>query len=197
MFKRNKGYFLLTMLVLTGLAGRMHTTILTTKERHTLVTELKTSRNDFLKSVDGLSTKQLNFKANRNELSIKECIFKLVSIEKKLWKSVQSSMKQETPSLKRTIEQDEALPSLLQKNALAACNEIKFKSVREAMKFYKNERAQMLKYVHTSTQNVKGHMAATSFGNLDAYQLLLLTSIYSNYYTQQIEKIKAHPDFPK
>src|SRR6187551_3828204 len=99
MFKRTKGYFLLTMLVLTGLAGRLHTNILTTKERHYLVTELKTSKKELLKNVEDLSAKQLNFKADKNALSIKECVYKLISIEYSLWTSAQNSLKQEPLSI--------------------------------------------------------------------------------------------------
>jgi hypothetical protein len=196
MFKRTKGYFLLTMLVLTGLAGRMHTNILTTKERRTLVTELKSSRNDFLKSVEALTPKQLNFKTNKNELSIKQCVFKLTSIENNLWAAAKTSLKQETTSLQKTISNDEALTSFIQQKTFQ-CDELKFKNTKEALKFYKNERADMLKYVHTSTENVRAHIAKTCAGNFDAYQLMLLNTIFARYYTQQIETIKTNPNFPK
>ena len=38
MFKRTRGYFLLTLLVLTGLAGRKHTETLTGKESNQTLT---------------------------------------------------------------------------------------------------------------------------------------------------------------
>lgn len=196
MFKRTKGYFLLTMLVLTGLAGRMHTNILTTRERHTLATELKTSKNDFLKTVGGLSAKQFNFKAGKNELSVKECVYKLVSVENNLWTSAKTSLKQEASSFQKTISDDEALLSFVQQKTFQ-CKELKFKNTKEALKFYRNERAEMLKYVHTSTENVRAHTAKTCVGNFDAYQLMLLNTIFAKQYTQQIEEIKANPNFPK
>jgi hypothetical protein len=196
MFKRTKGYFLLTMLVLTGLAGRIHSNILTAKERHMLVNELKTSKNDFLKTVEGLSVKQFNFKAGKNKLSVKQCVYKLVSIENSLWTCAQESLKQETSLVPKTIS-DEGLSSVVQQEKTFQCNEIKFKTVKDALKLYKNERTEMLRYVHTSTENVRGHIAKTSSGNFDAYELMLLNTLYSKYYTQQIEEIKAHPNFPK
>jgi hypothetical protein len=196
MFKRTKGYFLLTMLVLTGLAGRMHTNILTTKERRTLVTELKSSRNDFLRSVEGLSAKQLNFRPGKNELSIKECVYKLASVENYLWTTAKASLKEEITSVPKSISNDEALFSFVaQKNF--QCNEVNFKNTKEALKFYKNERADILKYVHTSTENVRAHAAKTCAGNFDAYQLIMLNAIFAGYYTQQIENIKMHANFPK
>lgn len=196
MFKRTKGYFLLTMLVLTGLAGRMHTNILTTKERHTLVTELKSSKNDFLNSVENLSAKQLNYKASKNELSIKQCAYKLISIENSLWMSAKSSLKKQSSAVQKTVTNDEELYSYPQQNNFL-CDEIKFKNIKEALKFYKSERSEILKYVHTSTENVRAHASETCEGNFDAYQLMLLNTVYAKYYTQQIEKLKASPNFPK
>jgi len=195
MFKRTRGYILLTMLVLTGLAGRMHSNILTTKERHTLVAELKSSKNDFLKNIDGLSARQMRFKARKKDLSIQDCIYKLVETEHSLWTTAQASLKQETFSIHKTFA-DEILPSVIQQQSIGS-NSTKFSSIKEALKFYKNEKAEILKYVHTSTQNVRGHIARTTIGNFDSYQLMLLTTIYCKYYTQQIEQIKAHPRFPK
>ncbi|HWI91951.1 MAG TPA: hypothetical protein VNT20_11795 [Flavisolibacter sp.] len=196
MFKRTKGYFLLTMLVLTGLAGRMHTNILTTKERRTLVTELKSSRNDFLKSIEGLSPKQCNFRPGKKELSVKECVYKLASIENYLWTTAKASLKEEPIFIPKSISNDEALVSFVQQKNFQ-CNELKFKDTKEALKFYKNERAEILKYVHTSTENVRAHGARTCAGSFDAYQLMLLNAIFANYYTQQIENIKMHANFPK
>ena len=61
MLKRTKGYTLLLLLVLTGLAGRISTTTITSKERRVAIDELKESKVAVLKSVKGLSEKQLNF----------------------------------------------------------------------------------------------------------------------------------------
>lgn len=196
MFKRTKGYFLLTMLVLTGLAGRLHTTILTTKERHTLVSELKTSKKEFLKSVEDLSPEQLNFKTEKNSLSIEECAYQLISIESSLWTSAQTSLKQESSSIQKTIS-DDALIGFAEREKNQPFTQVKFKSIKEALKFYKAERTEILRYVQTSTQNVREHIAKTSIGNFDAYQLMLLSTAYARIYIQKIEAIKAHPNFPK
>ena len=195
MLKRPKGYFLLTMLVLTGLAGRMHTTILTTKERHALVVQLKTSKNDLLKTVEGLTPKQLNFRADKSSPSIKASVYRLVSIENNLWSLAQTALRQENPALQRTYS-DEDLSSILREKDFQEDN-IKFRGVTEALGLYKTVRADMLKYVHTSTQNVRAHVTQTSIGNFDAYQLMLLNTIYCDHFIEQIEGIKGHHNFPK
>jgi len=195
MFKRTKGYFLLTMLVLTGLAGRIHSNILTTKERHILVTELKSSTNDFLKHVDGLSSKQMNFKTRRKDLSIKDYIGKMVSTQNSLWALTQLSLKQQTLTAQKTYS-DETLLDVTKQEQMFT-NNLKFQSIKEALKFYKNEKGEMLKYVHTSTENIRAYGTHTNIGNFDCYQLMVLTTIYCKFYTQQIEVIKANPKFPK
>jgi len=196
MFKRTKGYFLLTMLVLTGLAGRIHSNILTTKERRTLATELKTSKNDFFKTVEELSSTQMNFRANKKQKSIKEYTYEVISLENYLWVLAQSSLKQETSSTARSFS-DENLTSYVDANNTFQHTNLKFRTVKDALKFYKTERSEMLKYVHTSTENVRGHIAQTEKGNFDVYQLMMLNTLYCKYYIGQIELLKSHPNFPK
>jgi hypothetical protein len=197
MFKRTKGYFLLTMLVLTGLAGRLHTNILTTKERHYLVTELKTSKKELLKNVEDLSAKQLNFKADKNALSIKECVYNLTSIEYSLWTFAQISLKQEPLSIQKTIPDDKELTAVAEQEKIFRHKELKFKNIKEALKFYKNNRSEILRYVQSSTQNVREHISTTENGNFDAYQIMLLSTLYTKKYVQQIKEIQEHPNFPR
>jgi len=183
------------MLVLTGLAGRIHSDTLSGKERRLLIKELKTSKTEFTESVEGLTTKQFNFKPSKNSLSIKEYVYKLASVENNLWKLTKSSLQQEPIQLRRTFSDDQ-LATIDQQN-FTGLKDLKFKNIKQALKLYKNERAEIQKYVNTSTENIRAHVAQTSIGNLDAYQLMMLNSIFAKYYTQQIEQIKSNPDFPK
>lgn len=196
MFKRTKGYFLLTMLVLTGFAGKIHTDTLSGKERRTLIKELKISRAELAESIAGLSAKQLNFKAVKDQLSIKDCIYRLTAIENELWMKANASLQQET-SIKKTVLNDDELALFISGNKPCENNAVKFKSVKEAMKLYKKNRNEMQKFLNTSTENARAYVVQTSFGNFDVYQLLLLNTIISDEYIRQIEKIKSHPIFPK
>lgn len=196
MFKRTKGYLLLTMLVLTGLAGRLQSDTLSGKERHYLVKELKTSGSAFEKVIDGLSDKQLNFKTVKNTLSIKDCIYQLVSIENSLWNAAKTSLQQETNIVQKSNINDAALTSFVEYLPLPY-KKLKFSNVKGALHLFKQERKDILRYINTSTENARIHVVATPVGNFDAYQLLLLNAIYTNYYMQQIEKIKSIHNFPE
>ena len=53
MLKRTKGLFLLTLLVITGLAGTLKDTSLSKKERKAALSLMKDTKADVLKSVKG------------------------------------------------------------------------------------------------------------------------------------------------
>lgn len=197
MFKRTKGYLLLTMLVLTGLAGKIHSDTLSGKERRTLIKDLKTTKAEFTESIADLTNRQLNFKPANNHLSIKECIYKLSSIENGLWAYAKLSLKEEPLKQARAFNDNELNSCILNQPTIIPVRQLKFKNVKEATKLYKTESAETLKYIQTSTENIRAHVISTSIGNLDAYQLLLLTTIYSKYFTDQIKIIKSNPNFPK
>ena len=74
MLKRTKGYTLLLLLVLTGLAGRLFTTTITSQERRFLLDELKESKAGVQNAIKGLTEEQLNFKTSPEKWSVKECL---------------------------------------------------------------------------------------------------------------------------
>jgi hypothetical protein len=200
MFKRTLGYLLLTMLVLTGLAGRMHTDILSSKERRILVNELKTSRTAVLLSTSGLSKKQMNFRSGKNKPTIKELIYQLASIENSLRQMSREAM-QANQNKKIKAGGDEDLGTIAHKVALdpnlllIACTP--FKNANEAISAYESASSELVRYARTTTENVRGHIVHTPAGNFDAYQLMLLTGKCTAYYIGEIEAIKKSHNFPK
>ncbi len=184
------------MLVLTGFAGRIHTDTLTTKERRFLFTELKSSKTGLIKSVEGLSDLQLNFKPGKKEPSIRDHIYKLVSTEKNLWTLAKASLREGTFDAEK-VAGDERLTAIADQEKEFGFYQLKFKNIKEALKLYKNERQEMQKYVNTSTANVRSYMVKTDAGNFDVYQLMLLNTIICKNYTDKIEQIKTTANFPK
>ena len=74
--RRSKyGYLLLALLVITGLAGTIRSTSITSKERKLVASYLKDTKNKVLKSIKGLSKSQVNYKPSRDKCSIKESIY--------------------------------------------------------------------------------------------------------------------------
>jgi len=60
MLKRKTGRYLLTLLVITGLAGTIESNVISKKERKYALALVKSFREDALKNMRGLSEAQLN-----------------------------------------------------------------------------------------------------------------------------------------
>src|SRR5690349_1623043 len=110
MLKRTTGRFLLTTLVITGLAGTIKNTSLTSEERKSLVNDLKETRTEFVGSVKNLSDAQLDFKPSLQSWSIRDCIHYIASSEKEMWAKLDAIMKEpavnEKPSVMRMADED-------------------------------------------------------------------------------------------
>jgi hypothetical protein len=206
MFKRTKGYVLLTLLVLTGLANQVASDTLTSKERKFLTTNLKDTKESLSKSVKGLSELQLNYKAAADKWSVKECVQHLAIVENSLWMLADGALKQPANSedRKEIKMTDEDIINFMndrskkfQAAEIVKPEQSKWKTTAEALNAFKESRMSLIKYVKTTTEDVRNHVAKVPFGSIDVYQVFLMISSHSARHTQQIEEIKAHPSFPK
>ena len=200
MFKRTKGYILLTMLVLTGLAGRIHTDSLSSKERKLLVNEIKSDRAILLTEIKDLSSRQFNFQVHGT--SIKQCIQDQINNENNIWIACKNQMTrhQVTLSNKHAITDNEFKQLLLSGALEFDMPTTHFKDIKTqkdeiaALKKLKDEE---LKFSRTTTDNLHKYTLQTNCGTLDVYQVLLLTSTFAKNSLQQIRTIKSSPRFPK
>ena len=206
MFKRSKSYLLLTLLVLTGFGGRIHSDTLTGKERKTLLADLKQTKKDFLHSVKDLSEEQLNFKPDANTWSVKECAYHIALSEYNLWSAVASALKEDPNADKRKEVKmtDEQVSKMIRDRSVKVKTSeafepsgAKFKNLDEALRDFKEKRTDLVKYVKTTTDNLRDHVVTLPFATFDSYQFLLFLSAHTNRHTQQIDEVKAHPRFPK
>ena len=93
MLKRTKGLFLLSLLVITGLAGALNDTAISSKERKLSASLMKDTKTDLVKSVKGLSEAQLNYRQAADRWSVKDCVYHLAVTEKALWQLLEMTMK--------------------------------------------------------------------------------------------------------
>lgn len=206
MLKRTKGRLLLTLLVITGLAGTLTDNSLDSKERKFAVNHLKETKNDLLKSVKGLSETQLNFKSSPDRWSIKECFYHIILTENGLWRMFEATMKEPTTPEKRAdikVSDGEVVKMITDRTQKRTAAEpflpgkASWNSFAEAMDAFKQSRATHLKYTKTTTEDLRNHVFAMPFGSIDAYQFILFMSAHSSRHTQQIKEIKANPNFPR
>lgn len=206
MLKRTKGIILLLLLVLTGLAGRVFSETISSKERKFLIDNLKDSKAYFLKSVKGLSEAQMNFKPAPDKWSIKECIQHIAITEGNLWNWADATLKQPANPEKRadvkTSDEDivKMVSSRTQKVQATEDNKPEkatWKTTEETLEAFKEKRGAIIKYAKTTTDDMRNHISQSPFGAVDAYQIVLLLSGHTKRHTLQIEEIKADPAFPK
>ena len=201
MLKRTKIYLVLTLLVLTGFGGSLNTNSLSSKERSTLVTELKDSKKAFIQSVKGLSPKQLNYKPSGKAWSIKELTHQLLSSENQLWQMAGQAFHQQADtrnrnSIKVSDDQLKQLHGSVQ-SYLQTTSFDKNRNMDDMVHDFKNHRAYLLRFAKTTTDDLRNQVKKLPFGTVDSYQLLMLVAFQTKYATRQIEQIKNSPDFPR
>jgi hypothetical protein len=72
-----------------------------------------------------------------------------------------------------------------------------FKSCPDALSSFYDSRKMLSDFVATTSDDMRDHVVTLPFGSFDSYQMLLFIAGHSNRHTQQIEEVKADPNFPK
>jgi len=176
MLKRTMGRSLLTLLVITGLAGTINESSISKKDRKGGVNLLKETRDDALNAVKGLLENQLNFKAAPDKWSVKECMYHIAGAEKLLWSLFEGTMKaaanpERRPEIKLT---DEAVVNMVEDRSakFQAPEPIQpkntgFNSLDEAVEDFKKNRGEHIRYLKNSTEDLRNHVVETPAGVID------------------------------
>lgn len=164
----------------------------------------KTSAN-FLKSVEGLSEAQLNFKAGPTRWSVAEVSEHIAAAEDFLFALIQTQVMKAGPRTEAANlkEIDDfvvtAIADRTQKvqapEPLAPTN--RFRTEQGSLDHFKASRATTIAFLN-DTKDLRDHAIDSPTGKkLDAYQWVLFISAHSERHTKQIEEVKADPNFPK
>ncbi len=205
MLKRTKGRILLTTLVITGLAGTVKNTTLSTQERKFAVNQLKETKTDLLKSIRGLTTAQLNFRIDPEKWNIMEHLEHIAVAEKVLWGELETAMKKPaTPEKRHLVKMADldAVKAVSGENVYATYAgfvqpvDISWASNSDAANIFKTSRAKHLKYIKTTTGDLRNRFIHLSPGWVDCYQFILIMTAYCDGHIRQIRDILADPRFP-
>ena len=205
MIKRTMGRSLLTLLVITGLAGTINESSVSKKERKFGISMLKDTRDDAISTTKGLSEKQLNFKATSDKWSIKECLFHIAGAEKLLWSMFVGTMKLPANPEKRAeikLSDEETVKLAEDRTKKAKAPEpilplnTGFSTLTAAVDNFKKNRNDHIKYLKNSTEDLRNHVMQMPFGYIDCYQFLLFMAAHSNRHIEQMNEVKANPGFP-
>ena len=159
-----------------------------------------------LNSISGLSDAQLNFKPAPEKWSVLECVKHIAITETSLWQMTNGSiMAAATPEKRSDVKAtDEQVVQMIESRV----NKVKtapsmepqntpYQSLDEAVKSFISNRSKLIEYVKSTDADLRNHIVTLPFASFDSYQMILFIAAHSNRHTQQIEEVKADPNFPK
>jgi DinB superfamily len=205
MIKRTMGRSLITLLVITGLAGTINDNTLSKKDRKFGISILKDTREDAINTTKGLSETQLNYKTAPERWSVKECMYHIAGAEKLLWTMFEGAMKAPANPEKRSeikVTDEQVVKMIEDRTVKAQAPEpiqpknTGFTTLEAALEDFKKNRGEHIKYLKNSTEDLRNHAIQMPFGYIDGYQFMLFMAAHSNRHTQQMNEVKANPGFP-
>ena len=179
---------------------------LTDKERKDAIELLSKTEQGVFDALLGMSDAQLNFKAAPDRWSIAECVKHIAVTEQMLWQMADAALKQAANPEKRTAikASDEQVVQMVESRtqkfktmpAMEPQN-TPFKSMADALASFRNSREKLIQYVNKTDADMRNHVVTFPPGSFDCYQMVLFIAAHSNRHTQQMEEVKAVPNFPK
>lgn len=182
-------------------------TPLTAQEREFALQQFQTTRDNFLKSISGLSEKQWTFKPAPDRWSVAEVAEHITVSETTIMGLIQKPLMQSPAAPERRAEvkgKDQMiLERMPDRSHKAQAPEMlrptgRWATEAELTKAFEESRKANMDYIRTTNDDLRDHFFNHPvFGPMDGYQWLLLLSSHSARHTEQIEEVKADPNFPK
>lgn len=177
---------------------------LTDEERANAVAKLTGTHENMIKTLEGLSEAQLNYKSSPESWSIAECVEHLTISENafaEMLKGTLESMPDENMSISATMTDDELYAMISSREKKVKTSEPfepsgKFGTYEETLANLTAKRTSHIEFLQTSEDDFRGHFKEMSFGTIDAYQMVLFMAGHTERHTKQMEEIKAGEGFP-
>ncbi|MGA8762162.1 MAG: DinB family protein [Candidatus Sulfotelmatobacter sp.] len=182
-------------------------TTLTAQEREAAIKQFQTTRDNFLKSIAGLSQKQWTFKSAPDRWSVAEVAEHITISESTIFGLVQNQIMQ-SPAAPDKRDQVKGKDEIVLEKVPDRSHKVqapeflrptgRWPTEADLTKAFEDSRATTIEYVRTTNDDLRDHfLDHPVLGTLDGYQWLLLISAHSARHTAQIEEVKADPNFPK
>lgn len=182
-------------------------TKMSTQDRAKVIRLLNESNKQTLASIEGLSNEQLHFKAAPEKWSVLEVAEHIMMAEGLLFSQVEAALaaKPNPDWQEKTKGKTEFLEKVMvSRDRKASAPESIVPSGKltrdEVISGLKAARAKTLKFAETTDLPLKAHTAEHPFpvfNTLNAYQWLIYVPLHNIRHNQQIDEVKANPNFPK
>lgn len=159
-----------------------------------------------INAIIGLSDTQLNFKPAPDKWSVLDCVKHIAVTEQSLWQMTNGAIAAAANPEKRSEIKttDEQVVQMIESRAKKVKTttpmepqNTPYKSLHEALESFVKDRSKLINYVKSTDADLRDHVVSMGFASFDAYQMILFIGAHSNRHTQQIEEVKADPNFPK
>lgn len=206
MLRRTTGRLLLILIVITGSAGTIVNNSISKPDRKYALSIMKDSQKELTKATKGLSTAQQDFKAAPDKWSVRECVYHIAASEKRLWSIFEEAMKNApAPEKRKEIRiKDEELVTMAQdrskKNQAPESlrpDNAGYKNMAEALADFKISRQDHIRYMRTSTEDMRNRVVQLAFGWIDCYQLYIFIAAHSKRHIAQLHEVQAAAGYPK
>src|ERR1022692_1858359 len=172
---------------------------LTTQEREAALKQFEATRDNFLKSIAGLSEKQWTFKPAPDRWSVAEVAEHIAVSESMIFGMVQSRVMTSPAAPEKRAEvagKDEIiLTRVPDRSHKAQAPEFlkptnRWATREELTKAFEDSRKATMDYVRATNDDLRDHFPPNPiFGTLDGYQCMPLISAHSERHTKQIEEV--------
>lgn len=205
MLRRTTGRLILLLLVITGSAGTIQNHALNKQERKYALGLMKETQKEVTRSVKGLSAAQLSYRPAPDRWTVEECVYHIAASEKLLGSIFEEAMKKAPNPEKRAeikITDNELVQMATDRSKKNQTPEslrpgkTGFKNLQEALAAFKESRTGHIKYMRTSTEDLRNRVVQLAFGWIDCYQLYLFIAAHNKRHLAQLEEVKAAPGFP-
>ncbi len=185
---------MLALLVVTGLAGTVNNSALSSRERKQAVMVLKDSRVKLMTATEGLSEKQLHYRPAKEQPSINDLLQQHLAQEQETWSALKEAMQQPINPEKRN---EHAAPGPLPDIAPRTGIKARVSSPGAFRASFRLARQRGIKYVRTSTEDFKNHFIPTHAGWVSGYDYVLLAASRSEELVKEITRLSSLPSFPR
>ncbi len=180
--------------------------LLTPEQRAFASNYLKQTKEEFLKSIEGLTVEQLTFKAKDSKWCIMDCAEHITLAEQTLSSVVEKQLKEPADSLKTEhlkMTEKKIISRLNFRLIKVKSPEIikpsgKFDSIEAIKTAFIAQRDSAIDYVNTTNDPLHFHFwKHPATGTIDLYQTIILMSAHTKRHILQIEEVKKASKFPK
>jgi hypothetical protein len=177
---------------------------LSKQDREKGVKYLEETRDGVVAAVSGLSDAQWHFKAAPDRWSVAECLEHIALAEDFLLENVQQNVMKAGPGTpdRDYVKTDAAVLAMIPDRSHKAQAPPQLVPTGrwtpdETLKHFLASREKTIEFMKTEP-GLRMHVTDSPIGQqLDAYEWLLFIGAHSKRHTEQIDEVKADPNFPK